>query len=159
MHIARLPHLLREYRYFHCYDDLTGEPLGFLVSFKFVPCWIRGSWTLEVKGLNWNEETAAEYCPDQLNLLRVTGVQVSISELAWCLHRAEQVVAIAREVIGHHDNFEQAAELTLSERYRMVTKVVMANGLNDRFHMSLLEAEHFLLSIAPVADRRKDPKL
>ena len=149
MLIARLPHRLREYRYFHCHDDLTSQPLGFLVSLKFVPCWIKGTWKLEVKGLNWNEDTAAEYCPDQVSSLRVTGVQVSISELAWCMYRAEQVVAFAREVIGHHENFELAAELTLSKRYRTVTKVVMANGLNDRFHMNLLETEHFLLTIAP----------
>jgi len=149
MLIAHLPHQLREYRYHHCHDDLTDHSFGFLFSLEFVPCWIRGSWTLKVKGLNWNEETVAEYSPDQLNLLRVTGVQVSISELAWCMYRAEQVVDVAREVIGHHENFELAAEMTLNERYRMVTKVVMANELNDTFHMKLLETEHFLLSIAP----------
>jgi len=152
MLIARLPHRLREYRYHDCYDDLTGQPLGFLVSLQVVPCWIKGSWNLTVTGMNWGDETSVEYKQDQIHLLRITGEQVSISELAWCLYRAEQMVDLVRPFLGHDPNFELAAERTLEKVRRLVVKTVMANDLNYRSCLELLEAECFLLSCAPTVE-------
>ena len=155
MLIAKLPHRLREYRYHICHDDLDDTPLGFIVSLQFIPCWIKGTWNLGLCGRNWAEETIQTYTQDQVPLLRITGDAVSISELAWHMYRAEQVVDIAREVIGHHENFELAAELSLKKINRMVVKAIMANELNNNFHLELLQAEHFLLSVAPVTEKKE----
>ena len=152
MLIARLPHRLREYRYFHCHDDLTDRPLGFLVSLKFVPRWIKGTCNLTVTGMNWGDETSVEYKQDQIHLLRITGEQVSISELALCMHRAEKMVDLVRPFLAHHAHFEEAAERTLDKVRSLVVKTVMANNLNYRSCLELLEAECFLLSCAPTVE-------
>lgn len=155
MLIARLPHRLREYRYHLCHDDLDDQTLGFVVTLKFIPCWITGSWKLTVSGRNWAEETNQEYTPDQVALLRITGEKVTISELAWIMYRAQQVVDVAREVLGDTANFEQAATLTLDRQHRIVVRAVMANQLNDRHHLRLLETECFLLSISPSVEKKE----
>lgn len=144
-----------DFLYRRCHDGITDQPLGLVTSIEFRPKWITGRWKLVVKGTDWGRDTEQEYAEHELDMLMVSEDTVTITELASILHRAQQVVDVARQVIGQTPGFEDAAEITLNKRFRLVTKVIMANDLNYATNMKLLLTEHFLLSIAPISAVQK----
>ena len=150
--IAKLPFRLRNCLYRRCHNDLVGEPMGFLTSLKIQPLWVRKTWKLVATGQDWGEEKIAEFLTDDVWALHVSDEPVSITELAWCIHRAQVIIDVASRVIGNTPGFELAAELSLEKQHKMVVKIIMANDINDRENLKLLETLHTLLSIVPLVD-------
>ena len=153
--VAQLPFRISDYRYRRCHNDLTGESLGILVSLKVKPQWVSGRWKLIAKGQDWGEERVAEFSEDEVWALRVSREKVCISELAKGMHLAQRIVDVAREVVGKTPGFEEVAERMLDKQHRLVVKAVMANELNDRFHLELLETEYSLLTMVPATEVAK----
>ena len=156
MLVAQLPYRRSSYLYHHAHDDLTDQPRGFLVALKFQPCWVKGTWKFVATGRHWGDETRVEYRQDQIHLLRLTGEQVSVSEIAWILYRAHRIVQLFREEMRDDEILEKAAEIALGRELRMVERVMAANGLDQPFHRELLNTELFLLTIAPIRKREEE---
>lgn len=153
MLVARIP--LSKYLYRHCHDDLTDQDMGFLTSLKVVPSRVKGTWTPKAKGRCLGEEVVQCCEQDQMHLLRITDEKVSVSELALELYRARCTVSLFRELLGEDQVLERAARIALAKEYRMVGKVMSANGTDD-FHWHLLQTEFFLLSVAPIRTKAEE---
>ena len=150
MLIGHLPHRLSSYLYHHAHDDLADQDMGFLISVRFVPSWASGTWKLVATGRHWGDEVVQTFRADQVHLLRITGEKVSISELAWNFYRAYKIVRLFREQLGTSLLLEEAARRSWNDLYRLVDRVMAANGLGDAFSRELLNTELFLMTIAPI---------